>query len=71
MPAVAKGADGLPKLLFCTPSTTFAAVLEMLATTCKHRVYVVEEGTRRPNGVVTATDCLRLLFPPASHPHQH
>lgn len=50
----------LPKMIVCQPETPVLDVLKLLATTGKHRIYVVN-AAGKPLAVITATDILRYL----------
>ncbi len=47
-------------LLCCSPESTFAEVLQLVASERVHRAYVVDQAGR-PVGVVTLTDILHLV----------
>ena len=57
--ARAGGAPPAPRLLTCEPQTALLEVVRLLATTGRHRVYVLGPGGKWPLAVVTATDILR------------
>ncbi|KAK9865169.1 hypothetical protein WJX84_010351 [Apatococcus fuscideae] len=57
-----KSAEGTQpvRVAACSPDATLLEVIEILVTTRYHRIYVTSED-RRPCGIITLTDILRLI----------
>jgi len=51
----------VPKLVYVTPNSTIKQVLSQLHTYGVHRVYVVENNTKNPIGIISCTDILAFF----------
>jgi len=51
----------VPKLVYVTPNSTIKEVLSQLHTYGIHRVYVAENNTRLPIGIISCTDIIAFL----------